>query len=71
MSPTRSASKLKNMLSYVPQMVVSQYLDNPHLESPADAKPENFPASVLFVDISGKYYLSSAVLTIIRVHVSE
>lgn len=48
-----ATNKLATMLSYVPQMVVTQYLDNPQLESPGDAKPESFPAAVLFVDISG------------------
>eukprot|EP01127_Copromyxa_protea_P023362 TRINITY_DN8716_c0_g1_i2.p1 TRINITY_DN8716_c0_g1~~TRINITY_DN8716_c0_g1_i2.p1 ORF type:complete len:600 (+),score=107.33 TRINITY_DN8716_c0_g1_i2:33-1832(+) len=48
-----TAATLETMLSYVPQMVISHYLDNPQLESPEEAKPEHFPAAVLFVDISG------------------
>jgi hypothetical protein len=53
--PATGSGLLESMVGYVPQMVITQYLDNPHLESPCDAKPENFPAAVLFVDISGTH----------------
>jgi hypothetical protein len=44
---------VESFCSYVPRMVIQQYLDNPQFESPADAKPDSFPAAVLFADISG------------------
>lgn len=55
MASTPAGPKLFTIMSYVPQMVISHYLDNPGLESPAEAKPESFPAAVLFVDISGLF----------------
>lgn len=52
---TRTIDDLESIRSYVPRMVIQQYLDNPNLQTPADAKPDSFPAAVLFADISGWY----------------
>lgn len=50
---TEPGQDLQNILSYVPRMAVQQYLDDPSLETAEGAKPESFPAAVLFADISG------------------